>query len=59
MYTNLRANMRFASNWKNGGIAKGCRLHEVINLSLDRFEGLLEDLKGCERLRALKKVLEG
>jgi len=35
------------------------RLHEVINLSLDRFERLLEDLKGCERLRALKKVLEG
>jgi len=35
------------------------RLHEVINLSLDRFERLLEDLKGSRRLRALKKVLEG
>ena len=35
------------------------RLHRHINISLDKFENLLEDLKGSSsRLKALKRLLE-
>lgn len=34
------------------------RLHRVINLDLDKFERLLEDLKDSKRLKTLKGLLE-
>ena len=37
----------------------GIKLHTVIRFTLDKFEDLLEDLKGSSsRLKALKKLLE-
>jgi len=32
-------------------------LHRVINVSIDRFERLLDTLKGCSRLEALRRLL--
>lgn len=32
-------------------------LHELINTNLDKFEILLEDMKDCNRLKNLKKLL--
>lgn len=34
------------------------KLHREINLNLDKFERLLEDLKDTKRLKTLKKLLE-
>jgi hypothetical protein len=34
------------------------KLHREINLNLSRFEKLLTDLKNCERLKTLRKLLE-
>jgi len=34
------------------------KLHQEININLDRFENLLEDLKDSNRLKILKKLLE-
>lgn len=34
------------------------KLHRVINLDLDKFEGLLTNLKELKRLKTLKKLLE-
>jgi len=37
----------------------GIKLHQQININLDRFEDLLEDLKGSSsRLKTLKRLLE-
>jgi len=35
------------------------KLHRVINLDLDKFERLLTDLRDSERLKTLRKLLEG
>jgi len=35
------------------------KLHRMINLDLGKFETLLKDLKDSERLRTLRKLLEG
>lgn len=34
------------------------RLHQEINASIDKFEGLLKDLRNSNRLRTLKRLLE-
>lgn len=34
------------------------KLHHEINLVLDRFEGLLSQLKGCDNFEALKALFE-
>jgi len=34
------------------------KLHETINVNLDKFENLVEDLTGCKRLKALSRLLK-
>lgn len=36
----------------------GKQLHQIINVSLDKFENLLEELKTSDRLKTLKRLLE-
>lgn len=34
------------------------KLHEIINVNLDKFGNLIEDLTGCKRLKALSRLLK-
>ncbi|MFC1937465.1 hypothetical protein ACFLWY_02755 [Chloroflexota bacterium] len=44
---------------KYGLPGDAARLHGVININLDKFEKLLDDLKDVDRLRKLKTVMVG